>query len=83
MDRTRKLALIQRALGLKHKIKVHDSMPLPDSHEEIALAQVSRWELEDELHAIEAILADARAESVEEKRALIAQKGPKKKSKKP
>lgn len=82
VKRELKLALMKRALGLKHKLKVHDSLPRPDTHDEIALASLARWELEDELVAIEEILREMRAESVAEKKAVIATKGPKKKSKK-
>jgi hypothetical protein len=82
MDRTEKLDLLQRALGLKHKLKVHDSMPRPETHDQIAIVDVARWELEDELHAIEQILREAREKNVEEKRQLILKKGVKKKSKK-
>ena len=80
-DRTKMLDLIQRSLGLQHKLKVHDTMPKPDTHEEIARARVARWELEDELNAIEEILRDLRAQSVEEKRDLILKTGVKKKKK--
>ena len=73
-------ALLQRSLGLKHKMKVHDSMPLPDTHEQIALNQISRFELEDELKAIEQILEELRAENVAKKRSEILKNGVKKKS---
>lgn len=83
MDREKKLELLQRSLALKHKLRVHDSMPQPDTHEDIAVNTIARWELEDELHAIEDILREARAENMSEKRDLIAKKGiVKKKSKK-
>jgi hypothetical protein len=82
MDKERKLELIQRSLALQHKIKVHDSVPRSDTHEELALSRWARWELEDELHAIESILRDARAESVAAKVAEIRKTGVKRKSKK-
>lgn len=74
MDKERKIELIERSLGLQHKIKVHDSMRPPESHEEIAKYNVAKWELEDELKAIEIILAEARAENVELKRKAMTQK---------
>lgn len=71
MEKSRKLELIQRSLGIRHKLKVHESMKLPDTHEEIAVMMLAKWELEDELHAIEQILAENRHENVEDKRNLI------------
>ncbi|MBI3542485.1 MAG: hypothetical protein HY075_04325 [Deltaproteobacteria bacterium] len=82
MERTKLLELVQRSLGLKHKLKVHDTMPRADTHEEIAANSLARWELEDELAAIEELIRGARAESVAEKRAQIEKKGVKKKTKK-
>jgi len=81
MTREQKFELIQRLLGLKHKLKVHDTLPEPDTHEEVAKTWLSRWELEDELHAIEEILREGRLEDVAEKKALILKQGPKKKTK--
>lgn len=71
MDKERKLTLLLRSLGLRHKLKVHESMSTPDSHEELALMMSAKWELEDELAAIEELLAGARRESIEEKKQLI------------
>lgn len=71
MDKERKLELIQRSLGIRHKLKVHDSMKLPDNHEEISVMMLAKWELEDELHAIEQILAEIRHENVGVKRNMI------------
>ena len=68
MEKERKLELIQRSLGIRHKLKVHDSMKLPDNHEEISVMMLSKWELEDELHAIEQILAEIRHDNVGVKR---------------
>ena len=71
MDRLIKLELIQRSLGIRHKLKVHESMKAPETHEDLAIALMARWELEDELRAIEEILTDARSKSVKEKRKII------------
>jgi hypothetical protein len=68
MEKERKLELIQRSLGIRHKLKVHDSMKLPDNHEDISVMMLSKWELEDELHAIEQILAGIRHDNVAVKR---------------
>lgn len=75
MDKVRKLELIQRSLGLRHKLKVHESMKQAESHEDIAFLLVTKWELEDELRAIEELIADARAKNVAVKRAQIDQEG--------
>lgn len=75
MDRTSKLELIQRALGLKHKLKVHDSMKSPETHEDLAVMMIAKWELEDELKAIEEILADSRVDNVGEKKAKLMKEG--------
>ena len=77
MDRNRKIALIQRSLGIRHKLKVHESMKSPESHEEIALMLVSKWELEDELRAIEQILDEERLSNVTRKRTEILDKNKK------
>lgn len=71
VDPVRKVELIQRTLGIRHKLKVHDSMKAPDTHEDLAMMLGARWELEDELEAIEEILGQARRENVEEKKKLI------------
>lgn len=75
MDRETKLDLIRRALGLKHKIKVHDSMPKPETHEQIALSEMARAELDEELAAIEQLLQEARQEAISEKRKSILRDG--------
>ncbi len=75
MDRVEKLALIERSLGLRHKLKVHESMKAPETHEDLAISLISKWELEDELRAIEEILASARQNNVAAKRALIEKEG--------
>jgi hypothetical protein len=82
MDRLKMLDLIQRSLGLRHKLKVHDTMPRPETHEELALSSLARWELEDELNAIEELLRAERARNVSELREQIVKKGVKKKPKK-
>ncbi len=71
MDKVRKLELIQRSLGLRHKLKVHESMKQSDTHEDIAFMLVTKWEFEDELRAIEELLADSRAKNVAGKRAQV------------
>lgn len=71
MERVRKAELIQRSLGLRHKLKVHDSMKSPESHEELTTSLLAKWELEDELRAIEEILAEERRRNQSEKRNLI------------
>ncbi|MCM2322698.1 MAG: hypothetical protein NDJ90_05515 [Oligoflexia bacterium] len=68
MDRLKKLELIQRSLGLRHKLKVHESMKTPDTHEDLAIMMLAKWELEDELRAIEEILTQDRAENTSRKR---------------
>jgi hypothetical protein len=71
MDRVRKLELIQRSLGIRHKLKVHESMKPPETHEELSLMMLAKWELEDELRAIEELLADSRLKNVAVKRKAI------------
>ena len=77
MDKIRKLELIQRSLGLRHKLKVHESMKLPDTQEDIAIMLVTKWEFEDELRAIEEILADSRTQNAAAKKTHILREGPK------
>jgi hypothetical protein len=67
MEKQRKLELIQRALGLRHKIKVHDSMTPPQTHEDLSLMMLAKWELEDELKAIETLLERTRGQAVDAK----------------
>ena len=64
MTRDEKMDLIQRMLGLKHKIKVHDSMKSPETHEELSVSLLARWELEDELKAIEMLLEQERGHNI-------------------
>jgi hypothetical protein len=67
MTREEKLQLIERMLGLQHKLKVHDSVKNMNSHEEIAANNLARWELEDEINAIEKLLQEGRQENVKVK----------------
>jgi hypothetical protein len=64
MTREEKMELILRMLGLKHKIKVHDSMKAPETHEELSVSLLARWELEDELRAIELLLEQSRGQNI-------------------
>lgn len=65
MNRDEKLQLIERMLGLQHKLKVHDSVKNMNSHEEIAANNLARWELEDEISAIEKLLQEERQENIQ------------------
>jgi|GEM_PF-2468387 len=71
MDKTKKLDLLKRTLGLKHKLKVHESTKAPETHDEMARMLVSKWDFEDEITAIEGILQEARTESIRSKRDQI------------
>ena len=71
MERVRKIELIQRSLGIRHKLKVHESMKAPETHEDLAVMLLSKWELEDELRAIEELLGVSRDENVNGKKKLI------------
>ncbi|MCC7443045.1 MAG: hypothetical protein IT285_15535 [Bdellovibrionales bacterium] len=71
-DRVKKLELIQRSLGLRHKLKVHESMQPPGNHDDLSYTLLAKWELEDELHAIEELLAELRRENVKRKRDLVS-----------
>lgn len=83
LDRARKAELIQRTLGIKHKLKVHESMKNPDNHEDLALNLLARWELEDELLAIEEVLSSLRRGNVDAKRHAIEKEGVTVQKKKP
>ena len=72
MERFQKLELIKRSLGLRHKLKVHESMKAPETHEELALMLLSKWELEDELKAIEELIGESRTKNVSAKRTVVA-----------
>ncbi|MFZ9595229.1 MAG: hypothetical protein ACO3A2_04040 [Bdellovibrionia bacterium] len=71
MNRFQKLELLQRSLALKHKLKVFESQILPDNHEDLSIVLITKWELEDELKAIEEILAESRRTTVAAKRMAI------------
>jgi hypothetical protein len=75
LDRERKIELIMRSLGIRHKLKVHESMKPPETHEDMAIMMLSKWELEDELRAIEQILLDLRDGNVSRKRHSIEKDG--------
>jgi hypothetical protein len=75
LEKSAKLELIQRSLGLKHKVKVLESMKTPESHEELASALHAKWELEDELHAIQSLLEEDRALNVRAKADLMRKGG--------
>lgn len=75
LDREQKLELIQRTLGIRHKLKVHESMKAPETHEEMARILSGKWELEDELRAIEELLVEARNANVAAKKASILKTG--------
>jgi hypothetical protein len=67
MTRDEKMELIQRMLGLRHKLKVHDSMKSPETHDELSFSTLSRWDLEDEIRAIEILLEHQREIAVKAK----------------
>lgn len=77
MDRLRKLELVQRSLGLRHKLKVHESMKPPETHDDLAIMMLAKWELEDELRACEELLAEDRQGNIALKKKQIAKEGPK------
>jgi len=68
MDKSKKLELLKRQLGLRHKLKVHDSTKPPETHEEIATNLIAKWDFEDEIQAIDEILDQARQQTIREKR---------------
>ncbi len=67
IDRNQKQQLIERQLGLRHKLKVNESGPTPQNHKEMASVTVANWELEDEIGAIDEFLTQARAHARAEK----------------
>ncbi len=71
MDKARKLELLRRSLGIRHKLRVHESVKAADNHEEIAMSLLAKWELEDELRAIEEMLAESRHENTADKRKIL------------
>jgi hypothetical protein len=73
MDRVRKLQLVERSLGIRHKLKVFESMKTPESHEDLAVTLLAKWELEDELRAIEELLAEGRLKNVAVKKKAVSE----------
>lgn len=71
MERIEKLELLQRSLGIRHKLKVHESMKQAETHEDLAVSLLAKWELEDELRAIEELLTEERLRNVSKKRGQI------------
>ena len=71
MTRDEKMELVQRLLGLNHKLKVHDSMKSPETHEELSSSLMARWDLEDEIKAIGILLDTERALNVKEKQKQV------------
>jgi hypothetical protein len=71
MTREEKLELIQRVLGLRHKLKVLDSMKTPETHDDLSISLLSRWDLEDEIRAIETLLDEDRSANVRAKRSQV------------
>ncbi len=67
MTKEERIELVTRMLGIRHKLKVHDSMKTPDTHDELSVSLLSRWELEDELRAIEEVLNSDREANVKTK----------------
>ncbi len=75
-DRGKKQLLIERQLGLRHKLKVNEAGPTPQNHKEMASLAVANGELDDEIAAIEEFLAMVRTAARQEKlRALIQEHG--------
>ncbi len=74
MSREEKMELLQRMLGLQHKLKVHDSVKGSANHEELAASQLARWELEDEISAIERLLDQDRQDNVKLKLKSLEEK---------
>jgi len=73
MTREEKLELVQRMLGLRHKLKVIASMKEPETHDELSSSMLSRWELEDEIKAIEILLDHERSDNVKTKLKLVTE----------
>jgi len=71
LDKEDKVAMIERTLGIRHKLKVHESMKSPETHEDLAIMLMSKWEYEDELRAIEDLLIDDRNRNVASKKAEL------------
>jgi hypothetical protein len=67
LDRSQKQSLIEKQLGLKHKLKVNESGPTPQNHKEMAQIMVANWELEDEISAIDEYLTRDRQAARQER----------------
>ncbi len=63
VDRTKKAQLMERILGLKHKLRVNESGPTPQNHKEMAALAVANWDLEDEITVIEDYLGRTRTQN--------------------
>jgi hypothetical protein len=70
-DRGKKQQLIERQLGLRHKLKVNEAGPTPQNHKEMASLAVANAELDDEIAAIDEYLAMVRDASRQEKLAAL------------
>lgn len=73
ITRERKIELIQRSLALRHKLKVHESLETPTNHEDLAVMLLAKWELTDELRAVEELINSFRDADVSEKKTMIEQ----------
>jgi len=71
MERNEIIALVERSLGLRHKLKVHESLEAPKTHEDLALMLLAKWEIEDELKAIENIIHKIRSDRSADKQEII------------
>lgn len=71
LEKEDRVALIQRTLGLRHKLKVLESMKMPETHEDLAISLMAKWELEDELRAIEELLAEDRQSNISSTKAAL------------
>ena len=65
MNQNSRVVLVRRSLALKHKLKVHDSLPCLSPHEDLAKHLLTRWEREDELQAIEECFILFRKENIQ------------------
>jgi hypothetical protein len=70
-DRAKKQQLIERQLGLRHKLKVNEAGPTPQNHKEMASLAVANSELDDEIAAIDEFLGMVRSASRQEKLAAL------------
>ena len=64
MEKSEKKELIMKVLRLRHKLRVLESIQIPDNHEDLAVWMASKWDLEDEIHAIEGVIQDVRTGEV-------------------